>query len=188
MSRNKEITMYLTPEQMQSSTKANLEAILALATCQFAALEKLAGLNANAVKTAFEDSIANARAVASAKDVGELATLQGSFAQRMIDQTIAYSRSVHDVATHAGAEASKITERRVAEWKNDLVSILDKAAENAPAGSDVTVSAVKQMLAVANTAYDNFSKVARHATEIADEGIAAAAEPMKSHSKPRRAA
>jgi len=180
--------MYPTPEQMQASTKANLEAIFSLATSQFAALEKLASLNANAVKSAFEDSIANARALAGAKDVQELMNLQSSFAQPTIGKAIAYSRSVYDVATHAGAEASRIAERRVAEWKDDFVSLLDKAAKNAPAGSDVTVSAVKQMLAAANTAYDNFSKVARHATEIADESVATTTETMKSLTKAKKAA
>lgn len=180
--------MYLTPEQTQASTKANLDAILSLATSQFAALERLASLNANTVKGVFDQSIASARALAGAKDVQELVQLQSGFALPTLDKAIAYSRSVYEVVTHASAEASKIGERRATEWKEDFVSALDKAAKNAPAGSDVTVSAVKQMLAVANTAYDNFSKVAKHASEITDEGIAAAAEPMKSHTKPRRAA
>ena len=180
--------MYLTPEQMQASTKANLDAILSLATSQFAALERLASLNATAVKAVFEQSIASARALAGAKDVQELAQLQGSFALPSLDKAIAYSRSVYEVATHANAEASKIGERRVAEWKEDFVSLLDKAAKNAPAGSDVTVSAVKQMLAAANTAYDNFSKVARHATEIAEESVATSTETVKNLAKAKRAA
>jgi phasin family protein len=180
--------MYVTPEQIQASTKANVEAVLSLATSQFAAFEKCASLNANAVKAAFEDSIANARALAGAKDVQELVGLQSSFTQPAIDKAIAYSRSMYEVATHSCAEASKITERRVAECKEDFVSLLDKAAKNAPAGSDVAVSAVKQMLAAANTAYDNFSKVAKHATEIADESVATTTETVKSLTKAKKAA
>ena len=56
--------MYVTPEQIQAAGKAHVEAILSLASSQFAAFEKFASLNANAVKTVFEDSIANARALA----------------------------------------------------------------------------------------------------------------------------
>ena len=47
--------MYVTPEQIQATTKANVDAILSLATSQFAAIEKFASLNANAVKSVFED-------------------------------------------------------------------------------------------------------------------------------------
>ncbi|MGH8766304.1 MAG: phasin family protein, partial [Burkholderiales bacterium] len=68
----KEMQMYVTPEQIQATTKANVDAILSLASTQFAAIEKFASLNANAVKSAFEDSLSNVRALAGAKDAQEL--------------------------------------------------------------------------------------------------------------------
>jgi len=171
--------MYVTPEQIQAVSKANVEAMLSLATTQFAAIEKFASLNANAVKAAFEDSLANARALAGAKDVQELVSLQSTFAQPAIEKAIAYSKSVYEVVGQTNTEFTKVTERRVAEWNENFVSLLDKAAKNAPAGSDVAVSAVKQMLAAANSAYDNFNKVAKQATEIAEANVAAATETVK---------
>ena len=180
--------MYVTPEQIQATTKANVDAMLSLATSQFAALEKFASLNANAVKAVFEDSIANARALAGAKDVQEIVNLQSTFAQPAIEKAIAYSKSVYEVATQTGTEFTKSTESRVTEWNENFVALLDKAAKNAPAGSDVAVSAVKQMLAAANSAYDNFNKVAKQATEIAEANVAAASETVKGLSKSRKAA
>jgi len=44
-------------------------------------------------------------------------------------------------------------------------SAVDKAAKNAPAGSDIAVRAMKQMITAANSAYDNFNKAAKQATE-----------------------
>jgi phasin family protein len=180
--------MYVTPEQIQATTKANVDALLSLATTQFAAIEKFATLNANAVKSAFEDSIANARALAGAKDVQELVSLQSTFAQPAIEKAIAYSKSVYEVATQTNTEFTKATERRVSEWNENFVTLLDKAAKNAPAGSDVAVSAVKQMIAAANTAYDNFNKVAKQATEIAEANVAAASETVKGLAKSKKAA
>jgi phasin family protein len=175
--------MYVTPEQIQATTKANVDAFLSLATSQFAAIEKFATLNANVVKSAFEDSIANARALAGAKDVQELVSLQSTFAQPAIEKAIAYSKSVYEVATQTNTELTKATERRVSEWNENFVTLLDKAAKNAPAGSDVAVSAVKQMLAAANSAYDNFNKVAKQATEIAEANVTAASETVKGLAK-----
>jgi phasin family protein len=180
--------MYVTPEQIQAATKANVDAMLSLATSQFAALEKFASLNANAVKAAFEDGIANARALAGAKDVQEIVNLQSTFAQPAIEKAIAYSKSVYEVATQTSTEFTKSTESRVTEWNENFVALLDKAAKNAPAGSDVAVSAVKQMLAAANSAYDNFNKVAKQATEIAEANVTAATETVKGLSKSRKAA
>ena len=180
--------MYVTPEQIQAAGKANVEAILSLAITQFAAIEKFASLNANAVKAAFEDTIANARALAGARDMQELLSLQSTFAQPAIDKAVAYSRSVYEVASDTHAGFAKTAERRVAEWNENLVSLLDKAVKNAPAGSDVAVSAVKQMLAAANSAYDNFNKVAKQATEIAEANVSAATETVKGLAKSKKAA
>ncbi|MEK6245538.1 MAG: phasin family protein [Pseudomonadota bacterium] len=180
--------MYVTPEQIQAATKANMEAILSLVTSQFAAIEKFASLNANVVKAAFEDSIANTRALAGAKDVQELVNLQSTFAQPAIEKAIAYSKSVYEVTTQNNTEFTKASERRVTEWNENFVSLLDKAAKNAPAGSDVAVSAVKQMLAAANSAYDNFNKVTKQATEIAEANVAAATETVKGLTKTKKAA
>ena len=180
--------MYVTPEQIQAANKANVEAFLAAANAQFAAFEKLANIQANAVKSAFEDSIANTRALLNAKDVQEFVSLQNSFAQPTVEKAIAYSKSVYEVATGANAELSKVAERRVAEWNENFVSLLDKVSKNAPAGSDVAVAAVKSMLAAANSAYDNFTKVAKQATEIAEANVAAATETARGLSKAKKAA
>jgi phasin family protein len=185
---SKELTMYVTPEQIQAANKANVESILAVANAQFAALEKLANLNASAVRSAFEDSIANTRALLGAKDVQEFVSLQNAFAQPAVEKAIAYSKSVYEVATTTNAELSKVAERRVAEWNENFVSLLDKVSKNAPAGSDVAVAAVKSMLAAANSAYDNFNKVAKQATEMAEANVSAATETVKGLAKAKKAA
>ena len=113
--------MYVTPEQIQAANKANVEAFLAVANAQFSAFEKLAGLYAGAVKTTFEDSISNTRALLGAKDVQELATLQNSFAQPAVEKAIAYSKSVYEVATGA-------TDQQVGEWIRANTTIKDSKA------------------------------------------------------------
>jgi len=180
--------MYVTPEQIQDVNKATVEAMLAAANTQFSAFEKLANLNATAIKAAFEESLANARALASAKDLQEVVALQTSFAQPAMEKAIAYSKSVYEVATSANAELSKVAEKRAAEWNENFVSLLDKVTKNAPAGSDAAVAAVKSMIAAANSAYDNFNKVTKQATEIAEANVAAATETVKGLAKAKKAA
>ena len=180
--------MYVTAEQIQDRNKADVDAALSFAATQFEAVEKFASLNANAVKAAFEDTIANARALAAAKDVQEFVSLQNSFAQPAIEKAIAHSKSVYELATQANAELSKAVERRLAEWNDSLMSLLDSAAKSAPAGCDVAVTAVKQVLGAANSAYGNFTKVAKQTTQIAEANVAAATETVKGLAKSRKAA
>ena len=180
--------MYVTPEQIQAAGKANIEGLLSVAATQFAAFEKLANLQATAVKAAFEDSLSNTRALMGAKDVQEFVSLQSTFAQPAIEKAIAFSKSVYEVAAQANADLTKAAEARAGEWNENFVSILDKAVKNAPAGSDVAVTAVKQMIAAANSAYDNLNKVAKQATEIAEANVAAATETAKNFAKAKKAA
>ena len=180
--------MYVTPEQIQAATKANVEALLAVANAQFAAFEKLANISAGAVKSAFEDSIANTRALLGAQGRAGVRFPAEHLAQPAIEKAIAYSKSVYEVATEANGELSKVAERRVAEWNENFVSLLDKVSKNAPAGSDVAIAAVKSMLAAGNAAYDNFTKVTKQATEIAEANVAAATETVKGLAKAKKAA
>ena len=180
--------MYVTPDQIQSTSKANIDALLSVATAQFSAFQRIAALNSSAVKGAFEDTIANARALAGAKDVQEFFSLQASFAQPAIDKAISYSKGVYEVAATTNAELSKLAEKRVAEWNDNFVSLLDQAVKNAPAGSDVAVNAVKQMIAAANSAYDNLNRAAKQATEMAQANVVAATETAKNFAKAKKVA
>ena len=134
--------MYVTPEQIQAASKANVDSMLSLAATQFAAIEK----------------------------------------------AIAYSKSVYEVATETNAELSKAAEKRVSDWNENFTAMLDKAVKNAPAGSDVAVAGIKSMLAAANSAYDNFTKVTKQATEIAEANVAAATETVKGLAKAKKIA
>jgi phasin family protein len=166
--------MYITPDQIAANGKAGAEAMIALANANFAAFEKLAALNFNASKTAFEDSVNHAKALLNAKDVQEFANLNVAAAQPSLEKAIAYSRSVYELAAQTQADLTRFAEGQAGELNRSIVGMLDKLAKNAPAGSDVAVAAVKSALAAANSAYDSFAKVAKQASEIAEANIAAA--------------
>ena len=103
-----------------------------------------------------------------------------------IDKAISYSKSVYEVAATTNAELSKLAEKRVAEWNDNFVSLLDQAAKNAPAGSDVAVNAVKQMIAAANSAYENVSKAAKQAVELTQSNLEAATEAAEKAARPAK--
>jgi len=171
--------MYLTPEQVIASNKAGVEALLGLANTQFAAFERISALTFNATKSAFEDSMAHTKALLAAKDVQDVVNLNAAVAQPAIEKAISYSRNLYDVASQSQGEVTKLVETQAGEFNKSFVTLLDKLAKNAPAGSDVAVAAVKSALAAANTAYDSVSKAARQATEIAEANFAAATAVAK---------
>ncbi len=166
--------MYVTPEQVVATNKAGVEAFIGLAHSQFAAFERLSALTFNATKSVFEDSVAHTKAMLNAKDVQELVNLSTAATQPSIEKAIAYSRSIYDVATQSQGELTKLVESQASEFNKSVVTLVDKASKNAPAGSDVAVAAVKSALAAANSAYDSMSKLSKQATELAEANFAAA--------------
>ena len=57
------------------------------------------------------------------------------------------------------------------------------AVKNAPAGSEVAINAVKNMLTSATAAYDNVTRTAKKVgTELAEAGVEAAANSAKAAS------
>jgi len=163
-----------TPEQIAAANKANVESLLTLANTAFASAERLAALNLNTARNLLEDTVANAKALMSAKDVQELMNIQATLAQPSVEKAVAYSRSIYEIASQTQEEIGKIFEAQFAEANKSVTSALDKAVKNAPAGSDVAVAAVKSAIAAANSAYDSMTKAAKQVAEIAEANVAAA--------------
>ena len=166
--------MYATPEQFAATNKASVDALFTIAQAQFAAFERLAVLNLNTTKAAFEDSVNQSKALLSVQDAQEFVNLSAASAQPALEKAIAYSRGVYEVATQTQAEVTKLAETRAAEMNKTVGSLLEKLTQNAPAGSDVAVTAVKSAMAAANSAYDSFTKAVKQVTDMTEANVTAA--------------
>jgi phasin family protein len=166
--------MYVTPDQVIANGRTSVEALITLANSQFGMLEKLAALNFNATKGAFEDGISHTRALLGAKDPQDWINLNVGAVQPGVEKLVAYSRSIYELATESHGQTTRFMEGQAGEWNRNLVGLVDKLAKDAPAGSDVAVAAVKSALAAANSAYDSFAKAAKQTSEIAEANMAAA--------------
>ena len=180
--------MYATPEQFAATSKASVDALFTIAQAQFAAFERLAVLNFNTTKAAFEDSVNQSKALLSAKDPQEFVNLSAASAQPALEKAIAYSRGVYELATQTQAEVTKLAETRAAEMNKTVGSLLEKLTQNAPAGSDVAVTAVKSAMAAANSAYDSFTKVVKQATDMAEANVTAATTRVVKQAGKKKAA
>lgn len=165
--------MYQTPEQFVAINKANLEVAMKFAGVALQGAERILDLQLKAAKTAFADSVENAKAISAVKDLQQLAALKDSMAQPTIEKATAYAKSVYDVTTATQAEFGKLVEEQVSEFNKQVVTALDKMVKTAPAGSEVGIAALKSGIAAVNSAYDNVSKVAKQFTEATQSNLEA---------------
>lgn len=176
--------MYQAPDQFMQFGKSSIEAALNVANITLQGTERLLDLNLKAAKDALDQSMRSAKALAEAKNVQDLFSVQSS-AQPNLQQVLAYSRSLYEVAAQTQTQLNRVLEERMAKVSGELVAAVDKAVKAAPAGSESAFAAFKSALAAANTAYDTVSKVARETAEVAVNNAtqsAPAARPAKKKS------
>lgn len=163
-----------TPEQFAAANKASVDAMLTLANTALASAERIAALNLNTARSMLEDGVANAKAMLGAKDAQEFFSVQASLAQPSLEKAVAYTRSVYEISAQSKEEIGKLLEAQFADFQKQTLALLEKATKNAPAGSDVAVSAVKSAIASATTAFESMNKAAKQVAEIAEANVAAA--------------
>ena len=144
--------MFQAPEQFMALNKANLEAAVRFAGIALEGAERMLELQLKTAKSAFADSVQQAKAFTEIKDVQELAQLKNTLAQPAMEKATSYVKSVYDVAAATQSEINKLVEEQVAEFNKQVVTSLDKVVKSAPAGSEVAVAAVKSAITAVNSA------------------------------------
>lgn len=175
--------MYQAPDQLMALNKANLEVAMKFAGVALHGAERILDLQLKAARTAFADSVENAKTIAAVKDLKELAALQDTLAQPTIEKATAYAKSIYDVTAETQAEFGKLVEEQVAEVNKQVVTALDKLVKTAPAGSEVGIATLKSAMAAANSAYENMSKVTKQFVEVTQSNIEAVAKQAVTDTK-----
>jgi len=171
--------MYTTPEEVGAQAKNNIEQALKFAETTANAAEELFDLNLKTAKAAGADALTQLKALAGAKDVQELASLQTSFAQSNADKLLGYGRAVYGWGAEAQAEISRLVDAHIAEVNKTFAAALDKAARSAPTGSEFAFAAVKSAITAANQAYDALTKAGKQVTEMTEATISSTPNPTR---------
>ena len=175
--------MYQTPEQLIALNRSNIDAALLFAGVALQSMEKLVGLQIETAKAALADSADSVRALATVKEPKDLVTLRDRMLQPTLEKASAYARTVYDVAVSTQSELNKLFEAQIADYNKSVVSVLDNAATNAPAGAEFAVAALRSAVGSANMAFDNMSKVAKQFADITEKNVAAATKATTAKKK-----
>jgi phasin family protein len=166
-------------EQMTAANKETVATTMALAGIAATTAEKVMDLNIGVIKTAIAAATENGKAIADAKDAQSLSAIQTQWAQPSLESITAYMKDSYDILTESQADVTKIVEARMADANKAIVSTLDQAEKNAPAGSDVAVAAMKSAVAAANQAYDAFAKAGKQVQEVTGAAATTTKAPAK---------
>jgi phasin family protein len=159
----------MTPDQLISAQKSQLESLFALTGKAVEGFERVVELNLQALKTAMNETSDAALAALSAKDVQDLSALQQT--QPTAEKLLSYSQHLYEIASGTQAEFAKALESSTAELHRKVQAVIDTAVKNAPAGSESAVAMMKSALSAANNAYDSVQKASKQAAEVVEANI-----------------
>jgi phasin family protein len=165
--------MALTPEQLTTAHKANVETLFGLTTKAFEGIEKMVELNLAASRAALTEAASHSQALLNVKDVQELLTLQSSYLQPLAEKTAAYNRHLYNIAAGTSSEFTKTLEAKHSELQQSFNSLVESTVKNAPAGTETAVAAMKSAVSAANNAYESVQKAVKQASDLAEANIKA---------------
>ncbi len=170
-------------EQLTAAQKANAEVMMALLRTAFNGVERLTALNMAASREFFNNTVANAQQLMSAKDANAVAKLNSDLAQPNVDKMMAYSRSVYDLVSEMQKEITSVMEAQYSSFTKNAESAVAKAKASAPVGGDVFAATMQSMLGASTKAFDQMTSMAKQLSDIAEANLQAAtkvAAPAKS--------
>jgi len=165
----------LSPEQIAATQKANLDTSQGLANTALEGLQKLVGLNLQAVKSMLFENQDTARNALSVKDPQELAVLQGRLMQPAAEKIQSYSRQAFAIVAETQTEFAKVVEAQYEAYNRRVQALIDNLAQSAPVGSEATIAALKSTITATNTFYETIQRTTRHAVEVTESNFNAAA-------------
>jgi phasin family protein len=163
-------------EQFGEFSKTIVDSALKFAKVSFDSAERMMALNLEAAKVSLDETAKGAKAVTGVKDVQELNGLRTKAAETGLEFMVGYSKNFYDISNAAQAQFSSLIEERVSAFQKSVVEGIDKAAKNAPAGTDVAFAALKSGVAAQTAAMDTMSKASKQVSNFADTAFKAAAE------------
>ncbi len=166
--------MLFAPEQFTEVNKSHIDAALKFATVSFDAAERLMGLQLAVGRDALNEGVKTAKVLAEVRDVQDLTSLRGKFAETGTEKWTDYSKAVYEVVQHTQAQWSNLVESQLTEMNKNVASALDKAVKTAPAGADVAIAAIRSTMGASSAAFDSMTKAAKQVASFADANVKAA--------------
>ncbi|WP_022652979.1 phasin family protein [Aquaspirillum serpens] len=166
--------MFNTPEQFTKVSANGLQTLLRFSEISLNGLERLIKLQLETTKHTLEEQAKLAQEFSSVSDNQEAIKRVNQLAAASVEQLVAASRNFYDVVSQTQGELSKLAEDNLSEFNKNVVTVLDQIAQNAPAGSDTAVNALKSSIAATAAAMDSMTKAAKQVAEFADTSVKAA--------------
>ncbi|MCX4159808.1 MULTISPECIES: TIGR01841 family phasin [Paraburkholderia] len=166
------------PERHAAAQRATAEASFATANQVFESFQKMVKLNLQAVKSGIAESEEIALNALSGKSPQEWVTLQGGVANLIPDRVQSYYGQLFAIASDAQLEFANVASEQFATQQSKLQSLIDDAAQHAPATSETAITAFKSAISATGNWYETTRKAVQQAIQVAESNAEAASSAV----------
>ncbi|MGH8705695.1 MAG: phasin family protein [Burkholderiales bacterium] len=151
-------------EQFIDFYRSSLEGMVSMARATLDEAERLRTRQLEAIRDALSVNSALSREIAGAGSAEELFAAQAKFANHQIEVALGYWGKLFEAANHTQLEAMKRIEEQSSQFNDRVSSILD----NAPAGAEPFVAAMKSFLQASRAAYGISAQATEQAAKLTE--------------------
>jgi phasin family protein len=162
--------MFTAPPQFAASQKSALDNFLTLTNVCLESTKKLSDLQVTMANEFVAESVKRVESLSTLKEMPSAIALQAA-AKPAVAKSVGYAKSAYGVLAAASAEINTLAEAQAAEVSKQLTDAIDKATQNAPAGTEPAVAFVKSVLSAVTTAADQLTKLTKQVIAAAEANL-----------------
>lgn len=162
-------------QNLAKVAQSNIAAFQSLADIALNASEQFFALNLDAARNACAQAVATSAPVVEG-DLQQQISSRVNSQGKALEQLVGYLRSVNDLNVRTQGELTAFGTQRMEDMSREMGEFLDQCASSAPAGVSEYIVALKNAMANATVAYENFVKTSR---DVAESNMAAATNAME---------
>ncbi len=150
--------MVTKPEQFSELQRKNMEAAMRLAQMSIENSQRIVALQVDVAKTLFQDSVDNAKALATVKDPQQAVALRTEYTQGTTQKMIEAARQIAEIGNSSRTEFSRLMTEQLASGSKDMMEAFQSFFSSLPGQNNNVVEAMQQAMAQANKAFEQITE------------------------------
>lgn len=150
-------------EQLSEMNRKNMEAAMRLAQLSIENSQRVMALQSELARELFQESVANAKAQAAAKDPQEVMKLRTQYTQATAQKMMESAQRVAEIGNDARVEFSRLLTEQLASGSHELMDSFQSFFKALPGQSPNMMEAMQQAMARANSAFEQITQVSASA-------------------------
>ena len=151
------------PEQFSELHRKNMEAAMRLAQMSIENSQRIVALQVEVAKTLFQDSVDNAKALATVKDPQQAVTLRTQYTQDTTQKMIEAAREIAEIGNSSRGEFSRLMTEQLASGSKDMMEAFQAFFGTLPGQNASVVETMQKAMAQANKAFEQIAEASASA-------------------------